>query len=47
LTAVTGVEDGPDKIVLVREVVVRLRSADVRRSLDVFEGGAGHAALMD
>jgi hypothetical protein len=34
------VDDGLDKIVLVREVVVKLRSADVRRGLDVFEGGA-------
>jgi len=41
------VEDGLDKIVLVREVVVKLRSADVRRGLDVFKGGASHAALID
>jgi hypothetical protein len=41
------VDDGLDKIVLVREVVVKLRSADVRRGPDVFEGGASHAALMD
>jgi hypothetical protein len=41
------VEDGPDKIVLVREVAVKLRSAHVRRGLDVFDGGASHAALMD
>jgi len=41
------VEDGPDKIVLVREVAVKPRSAHVRRGLDVFDGGASHAALMD
>ena len=41
------VEDGLDKIVLVREVVVKLRSAHVRRGLDVFKGGASHAALID
>ena len=40
-------DDGPDKIVPIREVVVKLRSADVRRGLDVFESGASHAALMD
>jgi hypothetical protein len=41
------VEDGLDKIVLVREVVVKLRSADVRRGLDVLKGGVSHAALID
>ncbi|HZD14911.1 MAG TPA: hypothetical protein VE196_07240 [Pseudonocardiaceae bacterium] len=41
------VEDGLDKIFLVREVVVKLRSAHVRRGLDVFEGGASYAALRD
>ncbi len=41
------VEDGLDKIVLVREVVVKLRSAYIRRGLDVFKGGASHAALID
>ena len=41
------VEDGLDKIVLVREVVVKLRSAHVRRGLDVFKSGASHAALID
>jgi hypothetical protein len=41
------VEDGLDMSVLVRAAVVKLRSAEFRRDLDVFEGGASHAAPMD
>ena len=41
------VDDRLHEVVLVREVVVHLRSADFCRRLDVFQGGARHSPLVD
>src|SRR5271169_5397111 len=40
-------DDRLDELVLVGEVVIELRAADLCRRPDVLQGGASHAALVD